>query len=321
MSMTATRLEAGTSQTVVTCYDLLDLAVRTGVYDFTDGMYQGNPATSYEEAQRNQAEYLLNQAGCGPGSRLLDIGCGYGRLLAAARRRGAFARGITISAVQAEACQRRGLEAHVMDYRAIPTSLDGQFDALIANGSLEHFVQPQDAAQGRGDQIYQEMFSICHRLLDRSSESGRLVTTAIHFGRVQIEPRDALLPPGRFPRGSDQHHFAQLAHAFGGFYPVPGQLERCARGLFDLDAEEDGTEDYFHTAEHWLGVFRRALSTNPRFLLGVIKKLLRHPAHASLMVDCLLIAQSWNWQFRGPDPPMRLLRQTWRRRIEPAALI
>jgi len=25
------------------------------------------------------------------------------------------------------------------------------------------------------------------------------------------------------------------------------------------------------------------------------------------------VEQSWDWQFRGADPPMKLLRHTWRR--------
>jgi hypothetical protein len=29
------------------------------------------------------------------------------------------------------------------------------------------------------------------------------------------------------------------------------------------------------------------------------------------MVQCVLLAESWNWQFRGPNPPTRLLRHTW----------
>ena len=29
------------------------------------------------------------------------------------------------------------------------------------------------------------------------------------------------------------------------------------------------------------------------------------------MIRCLLICESWNWQFRGAHPPTRLLRQTW----------
>ena len=84
--------------------------MQTGVHDFTEGIYRGDPKTPYDQAQRNQAEHLLDLALCHEGSRLLDIGCGYGRVLETACRRGAVALGITISPVQAEYCRARGLD-------------------------------------------------------------------------------------------------------------------------------------------------------------------------------------------------------------------
>ena len=48
------------SKTVRTCYDLLDVALAGGIEDFTDGKYLGDPSLSYEEAQNNQVEWLLD---------------------------------------------------------------------------------------------------------------------------------------------------------------------------------------------------------------------------------------------------------------------
>ena len=31
------------------------------------------------------------------------------------------------------------------------------------------------------------------------------------------------------------------------------------------------------------------------------------------MIECYFIEKSWDWQFWGEDPPMKLLRHTWRR--------
>jgi hypothetical protein len=38
---------------------------------------------------------------------------------------------------------------------------------------------------------------------------------------------------------------------------------------------------------------------------------LRHPVQLITMLVCMLGSQSWNWQFRGPNPPTQLVRQTW----------
>jgi cyclopropane fatty-acyl-phospholipid synthase-like methyltransferase len=316
-----------TSATVRLCYDLLDIAPLCGVTDLTDGKYldERNDRSAYLAAQARQAEYLLDQALCERGTRLLDIGCGYGRILAHAERRRAHAIGITISARQVARCRARGLTVHELDYRNIfsvshtnpplaPPYKGGEirwehaFDAIIANGSLEHFVQAADAAAGRADAIYEKMFAICRQLLD---SGGRLVTTAIHFGDVaQFDPAQILRGSAAHPRGIPEFQYATLVETFGGWYPEPGQLERCAGAYFELMEEDDGTHDYHLTSEYWLRRLQWSLATNPRVWFALLGKLRQHPRGVWQMLRNHLWDQAWYWQFR-PPAPMRLLRQTW----------
>jgi cyclopropane fatty-acyl-phospholipid synthase-like methyltransferase len=296
---------------VAGCYSVMDAFFpRLGLLDLTDGIYDRSD-TSYEQAQANQIDYLLDEIRCGPGDRLLDIGCGYGTLLARARDRGIAGVGITLSGEQAEHCRRAGLDARVLDYRELGPDEDGGYDAVVANGSLEHFVQPADAAAGRDDEIYRHLFWTVRRLIDRGSPARRFVTTAIHFVR-RPAPADLLRHPLFAPRGSDAYHYALMARALGGWYPAAGQLERCAAGYFDLVAEVDGTEDYRRTSEEWLTRVRRGLRSvgGLKVLLGSLPTLLRHPVQYPTLVWCMLVSESWNWQFR-PPAPTRLLRQTW----------
>ena len=51
-------------------------------------------------------------------------------------------------------------------YREIDGTWNGRFDAVICNGSIEHFVQAEDVRAGRSDEIYRELFEICHRVID-----------------------------------------------------------------------------------------------------------------------------------------------------------
>jgi cyclopropane fatty-acyl-phospholipid synthase-like methyltransferase len=300
------------------------VAPTCGVTDLTDGKYVDdcNDDPAYLAAQERQAEYLLDQVHCGPGTRLLDIGCGYGRILEHAERRGARAVGITISPPQVAADRARGLDVRDLNYRNIfcesnPPAppfegsggeWDRAFDAIVANGSLEHFVQAADAAAGRADEIYEELFAICRRLL---VDDGRFVTTAIHFREAaQYDPAAIAKGPHAHPRGSSEYQFAMLAERFGGWYPAPGQLERCAQPYFDLVAEEDGTHDYHLTSEYWLRRFQRSLVTNPRAWWAITRQLALRPLAGWEMLRLQLVDQSWAWQFR-PPAPMRLLRQTW----------
>jgi|GEM_PF-350606 len=302
---------------VVSCYGFFDYVFsEVGVVDLTEGIYHGDPATPYETAQRNQIDYLLDQVGCGPGSRILDIGCGYGTLVKRAMERGAEAIGITISAEQVKRCRRQGLDVRLMNYRHLPDDWSGCFDGIVANGSLEHFVQPGDLALGLADPLYQEFFAVCHRLLDPKSPSRRLATTAIHLGTgaPRMSAAELRQSPYSFGWGTPKFHYALLQRAFGGSYPERGQLARAADPCFKLVAEVDGTQDYDWTSDEW---FRRIYATlrtwnrGPRMVGRMLRYLLAHPRHGTAMLLCLFVARSWSWQFRGDDPPMRLLRQTW----------
>jgi len=311
---TADIRHAPTAPTVVACYSVFDdFFPALGFTDLTDGLYEGHSNRTYEAAQARQAEVLLDRAGIGPGRRLLDVGCGYGRLLKTAGSRGARAWGITVSPEQVRRGTAAGLNVRLRNYKHLGAEWDGRFDGVIANGSLEHFVQADDAAAGRDDDIYRHLFATVHRLLDAAAP-GRFVTTAIHF-RERPDPLDWLKPPTAFPWGSSAFHWARLTRSFGGWYPDRGQLERCAGGYFRLAHEEDGTEDYRRTSETWLSTVRRTLRSARAVTVWAkaLPGVLHRPAHTVRMLRCMLGSESWNWQFRGDPPPTVLLRQTWER--------
>jgi cyclopropane-fatty-acyl-phospholipid synthase len=300
-------------RTVVRCYSLFDrFFPPCGLLDYTEGIYHGNSRTPYEIAQRNQINYVLNEVGCTAGTRLLEIGCGNGTLLEAARERRAEAIGITICPEQVVYCKNRGFDVRLMNYLDLDESWAGQFDVVVANGPIEHFVQPVDAAAGRADAIYRQFFEICHRAIDADSPIRRLITTTIHFARPP-NPRNLLKSPFAYRWDSDDFHWAILARSFGGWYPVRGQFARCAAGLFDDIHQTDGTQDYHFTSEEWLRRMKAVLPTTKglRLLAGSLPYAMRHPLQFATMFACMLGSQSWNWQFRGPNPPTRLIRQTW----------
>jgi len=300
-------------RTTIDCYAVFDRFFPTcGMTDYTEGIYHGDPLVPYALAQRNQINYVLDEAQCERGTRLLEIGCGNGNLLATARERGAQAVGITITPAQVAFCRRRNLDVRLLNYRHLGEEYIGRYDTVVANGPIEHFVQAEEAAAGLEDSIYRQFFQLCHRAIDPRSPVKRFVNTTIHFAR-RPDPRDLLQSPWRFPRGSDSYHYAWLHRSFGGWYPAPGQLERCAGDRFRLVKTVDGTFDYHLTSEHWLQRMQAALRSTEavRIFWKALPLLLTHGRQLSTMLYAMLVSQSWNWQFRTADPPTRLLRQSW----------
>ncbi|WP_028810811.1 SAM-dependent methyltransferase [Streptomyces flavidovirens] len=97
-----------------------------------------------EEAQHAKLELISRKLALREGTRLLDVGCGWGSMaMHAAREYGARVTGVTLSAEQAAYARKRiadeGLtdrvEIRVQDYRDVR---DGPYDAISSIGMAEH---------------------------------------------------------------------------------------------------------------------------------------------------------------------------------------
>ena len=81
-----------------------------------------------------------------PGDRVLDLGCGDGRLTLALQRAGCVVVGVDASPSQVEAARGRGLDARVMDGEAL--SFEGEFDAAFSNAALHWMKRPERVLSG-----------------------------------------------------------------------------------------------------------------------------------------------------------------------------
>jgi cyclopropane-fatty-acyl-phospholipid synthase len=311
-SLPQPRARVAPTDLVKLCYTLIHAGEAAGVRDLADGEFRPED-TCLEDGIRRQLNYLLDQVGCNrPGFRLLEIGCGYGTLLQEAEKRGAAVVGVNISPEQVEFCRRQGSNVYCCTYRDLLNTPDwyGKFDGVIANGSLEHWVQPEDVIEGRMNRIYRESFRIAEKMLDPDLPEARYVTTAIHTP-AQMRPEDLLKPWYRQPKATAQRHFSLLHHWMGGYYPVEGQLETSAAPYFSLVDEMDGTLGYKIANDFRMVTLKKALRSNPRAIARLTRALLRHPWVTATMYQCFFREKSWDWQFQGDSPPTKLLRQTW----------
>jgi cyclopropane-fatty-acyl-phospholipid synthase len=110
---------------------------------YSGALFDHLPAswTDLARAQRRKIDRLLDAAGVGPGTRLLEVGTGWGELCIRAAARGAHVRSVTPSDRQAWLARQRVAAAgrsgrvriDVCDYRDI----DGQYDAVISAEMVE----------------------------------------------------------------------------------------------------------------------------------------------------------------------------------------
>jgi cyclopropane-fatty-acyl-phospholipid synthase len=231
-------------------YSLIDRVFRLSLgelADFSGAKYDGDFSLSLEQAQRRKHEYVAEQIGIGPGRRVLDLGCGWGPLLAFVRSRRGAGVGVTLSSAQAAACRRHGLDVRLQDARQVSREGLGAFDAVASLGAFEHFCSPEDHRAGRQDEIYRDLFARVAGLLP---DGARLYLQTMVFGRNMI-PLDRIDIDA--PRDSDAWYLALMGRQFpGSLLPFgEGQIARTARPYFRLVASASGRLDYIETIRQW----------------------------------------------------------------------
>ena len=166
-----------------------------------------------EEAQVRKVERLLDAAGVGEGSRVLEIGTGWGELAIRAARRGAYVHSVTLSVEQLELARERvsaaghsdRVDIEICDYRAVPGRHPGrQYDAVVSVEMIEAV----------GAEYWPSYFSTIDRVL---APGGKVAIQAITM------PHDRMLAT----RG--QYTWINKYIFPGGFLPSVRAIEEVSR--------------------------------------------------------------------------------------------
>jgi len=109
---------------------------------FVAGPPEGvNRPDALERAQARKIDRLLDEAAVGPGTRLLEIGTGWGELAIRAARRGAVVRTVTLSGEQKELAERRIAAAGFQDLITVDLcdyrDVNGIYDAVVSVEMIE----------------------------------------------------------------------------------------------------------------------------------------------------------------------------------------
>ena len=213
---------------------------------YSSALFDGDPAASGEplvEAQHRKINRLLDVAGVTEGSRVLEIGTGWGELAILAAGRGANVTTITLSKEQAELAEKRiadagqseRIEVRLQDYREV----SGTFDAIVSVEMIEAV----------GANHWPEYFGALGALLAPGGRIGLQAITMPHDRMIASMNTYTWILKYIFPGGQiasarairEQAAAAGLAvtgnFAFGGHY---AETLRRWRATFEARAAEVG---------------------------------------------------------------------------------
>jgi cyclopropane-fatty-acyl-phospholipid synthase len=193
------------------------------------------PGMSLDAAQAEKIRYHLDAARAASGSRVLDVGCGWGSLLKAAvtERGAAEGVGLTLSPLQHAyigSLSVPGLSALLQSYEHFtPTA---PFDSIVSVGAFEHFARP-GASKAERMAAYDGFFSRCASWM---TPDGRLSLQTMAWGDADAAERGMIRIHDIFPE-SDLPEIAEVVEA--------------ASPHLELTEMENRPEDYAQTLAAW----------------------------------------------------------------------
>jgi cyclopropane-fatty-acyl-phospholipid synthase len=256
-------------------YTLIDRIFRLSLGetgDFSGAMYDGDFSLSLEQAQDRKHRFIAEMLRIGQGSKVLDMGCGWGPMLAFLRDHGARGFGVTLSHGQLESCRKAGFDVALCDCRTMTPEAFGTFDAVVSLGAFEHFCSEEDWRGGKQEKIYADFFRTVAALLPAG---GRFYLQTMVFGSAMNTDQRIDI---HAPRDSTPYILAMMKRQFPGSWLPFGyaQIERCASPHFHTVFKSSGRLDYIETIRQWGARYRRFeprkyafyLSLIPRYLLS-----------------------------------------------------
>ncbi|MEV0333397.1 class I SAM-dependent methyltransferase [Nocardia sp. NPDC050717] len=200
------------------------------------------PAPEWDDlaaAQHAKIDRLLDGAGVGPGTAVLEIGTGWGELAIRAARRGATVHSVTLSREQLDLARHRVAAAGVADRVTIELrdyrEVEGRYDAVISVEMIEA--------------VGYDFLAGYLTVLERALAPG---------GRIALQV--ITMPHDRMRAGRTTHTWVQKYIFPGGFLPSAELLTELLARHTGLELADRATlgQHYAHTLRLWRERFTAA---------------------------------------------------------------
>lgn len=218
--------------------------------------FDGDFTMTTEAAQLKKHQFIVNGCNIKKGSKVLDIGCGWGAFVDYMTKMGVNAYGVVLAKGQADACIKNGLNVKHMDSKDITPETFGKFDAVTAMGSPEHLCSVEEYKAGKQNEIYKKYFKQVSNLLP---VGGRFYCQAMVFGPNMVKfeniPFDKTdLSKKEF---TDEELMDIICRVFPGSWLPYGKegLIDPASEHFKVISIDSGRKDYEETIRRWTAAF------------------------------------------------------------------
>lgn len=236
-----------------TTIDKIHRAALGETADLSGAMFNGDFSMSLEDAQRAKHEFMAEQLHIKAGSKVMDMGCGWGPFLNHLKKIGAKGIGLTLSDGQYQADKAKGFEVYVKDVRTVLPEDFGTFDAIVSVGAFEHFCSIEEYKAGKQEEIYRKFFETVANLLPTG---GRFFLQTMTFTDKMLSLEDFDI---HADKKSTAYILALNEKLFPGSWLPYGSemILRNAAPYFKMINMSSGRADYIETILRWRPLFRK----------------------------------------------------------------
>lgn len=221
---------------------------------FSNARFMGDFSMTLEEGQNAKCEYIAKMCGLHEGSKVLDLGCGWGGILQYLKTHYKVKEtGVVLADGQYFHCKETGLNVHQKDMRTVKPEDFGTFDAVVASGSFDHVLSYEEFLEGKKEQVYRAWFDMVADLLPIG---GRHYMQTMTFGR-KIIPRETW--DINAPTDSDEFTMALMVKQFPlSWLPyMDEEIIEYASHRFKLIEHSSGRLDYVETNRRWTEAYKK----------------------------------------------------------------
>jgi cyclopropane-fatty-acyl-phospholipid synthase len=240
-------------------YTVMDKIFRLSLGDkgaYSCARFDGDFSMSVEEAQLKKHKFIADGCNIAKGTKVLDIGCGWGAFIDYLNKMGANTYGVVLAKGQADACIKGGLNVKHMDSKEITPETFGKFDVVTAMGSPEHLCSVEEYKAGKQKGI---MDTYMKQVADLLPIGGRYYCQSMVFGPNMVKFED--IPFGKTniwkKNFTNEELMDVICDVFPGSwlpYGKEGLIEPASK-YFKVISIDSGRLDYMETIERWSQAF------------------------------------------------------------------